>query len=167
MGATFAFTESIVANTREKDDALNGVAGGCAAGFLAGIRGESRLAFCPHISPHDTDNLQPGLYRWQSRRALFSERRSEPLIMQERILLVALRRHKKRGEDDSSNTLSLRHLQHHRRRRPSRLHFGIIYLALHQLKLSFPQKVAGIGYLQLYHALSTLSRKTQRYKMFN
>ena len=39
MGATFAATESIVANTREKNDALNGVAGGCAAGFLAGIRG--------------------------------------------------------------------------------------------------------------------------------
>ena len=39
MGATFALTESVVANTREKDDALNGAAGGCAAGFLAGIRG--------------------------------------------------------------------------------------------------------------------------------
>lgn len=43
MGATFALTESVVANTREKDDALNGVAGGCAAGFLAGIRGTFRL----------------------------------------------------------------------------------------------------------------------------
>lgn len=41
MGATFAFTESFVGNTRQKDDALNGVAGGCAAGFLAGIRGAS------------------------------------------------------------------------------------------------------------------------------
>lgn len=39
MGATFAATESIVANQRETQDALNGVAGGCAAGFLAGIRG--------------------------------------------------------------------------------------------------------------------------------
>ena len=39
MGATFAATESIVANQREKQDALNGVAGGCAAGFLAGLRG--------------------------------------------------------------------------------------------------------------------------------
>lgn len=39
MGATFAFTEAAVANTREKDDALNGAAGACAAGFLAGIRG--------------------------------------------------------------------------------------------------------------------------------
>lgn len=38
MGATFALTESVVANHRQKDDALNGVAGGCAAGFLAGIR---------------------------------------------------------------------------------------------------------------------------------
>ncbi|OBZ78877.1 NADH-ubiquinone oxidoreductase 21 subunit, partial [Grifola frondosa] len=41
MGATFAFTEAVVANQREKDDALNGAAGGCAAGFLAGIRARS------------------------------------------------------------------------------------------------------------------------------
>lgn len=32
------FTEAVVANQRETDDALNGLAGGCAAGFLAGIR---------------------------------------------------------------------------------------------------------------------------------
>lgn len=38
MGATFAGTRSVVANTRQVDDSLNGVAGGCAAGFLAGIR---------------------------------------------------------------------------------------------------------------------------------
>ncbi|KAF8506929.1 hypothetical protein F5888DRAFT_1579519, partial [Russula emetica] len=41
MGATFAATESIVANQRETQDSLNGVAGGCAAGFLAGIRARS------------------------------------------------------------------------------------------------------------------------------
>jgi hypothetical protein len=41
MGATFAFTEAVVANQRETDDALNGLAGGCAAGFLAGIRTRS------------------------------------------------------------------------------------------------------------------------------
>ncbi|THH16821.1 hypothetical protein EW146_g3896 [Bondarzewia mesenterica] len=41
MGATFALTESVVANQRQKDDPLNGVAGGCAAGFLAGIRARS------------------------------------------------------------------------------------------------------------------------------
>ncbi|KAK7694743.1 hypothetical protein QCA50_001931 [Cerrena zonata] len=41
MGASFALTESVVANARAKDDALNGVAGGCAAGFLAGIRARS------------------------------------------------------------------------------------------------------------------------------
>ncbi|EGO01943.1 NADH dehydrogenase 1 alpha subcomplex [Serpula lacrymans var. lacrymans S7.3] len=41
MGAAFAMTESVVANQREKKDALNGVAGGCAAGFLAGIRTRS------------------------------------------------------------------------------------------------------------------------------
>ena len=39
MGTTFALTESVVANQRQTDDALNGAAGGCAAGFLAGIRG--------------------------------------------------------------------------------------------------------------------------------
>jgi hypothetical protein len=38
MGATFAFTEAFVANEREKNDALNGAAAGCAAGFLTGIR---------------------------------------------------------------------------------------------------------------------------------
>ncbi|KZT02633.1 uncharacterized protein LAESUDRAFT_738547 [Laetiporus sulphureus 93-53] len=49
MGATFAFTESALANYREKDDALNGAAGACAAGFLAGIRRRSvpvALASC-------------------------------------------------------------------------------------------------------------------------
>jgi hypothetical protein len=45
MGATFAATESIVANQRESQDALNGVAGGCAAGFLAGIRGARYSSF--------------------------------------------------------------------------------------------------------------------------
>lgn len=41
MGATFAFTEAFVANQREKNDALNGAIGGCAAGFLAGIKSTS------------------------------------------------------------------------------------------------------------------------------
>lgn len=40
MGASFAFTEAAVANTRETDDSLNGAAGGCAAGLLAGLRGK-------------------------------------------------------------------------------------------------------------------------------
>jgi hypothetical protein len=40
MGATFALTESIVANQRQTDDAVNGAAGACAAGFLAGLRGK-------------------------------------------------------------------------------------------------------------------------------
>jgi hypothetical protein len=39
MGATFAATEAIVANQREVDDSLNGAAGACAAGFLAGVKG--------------------------------------------------------------------------------------------------------------------------------
>jgi hypothetical protein len=41
MGATFAFTETAVANHRQTNDPLNGMAGGCAAGFLAGIRARS------------------------------------------------------------------------------------------------------------------------------
>ncbi|KAG2369377.1 NADH dehydrogenase 1 alpha subcomplex [Suillus spraguei] len=41
MGAAFAFTESAVANQRETNDALNGIAGGCAAGFLAGLKSRS------------------------------------------------------------------------------------------------------------------------------
>ena len=39
MGFTFAATESFVANTRETKDPINAAAGGCAAGFLAGLRG--------------------------------------------------------------------------------------------------------------------------------
>ncbi|KAI0094821.1 hypothetical protein BDY19DRAFT_44791 [Irpex rosettiformis] len=49
MGFAFALTEAAVANQREKDDSLNGVAGGCAAGFLGGIRKRSlpgALAAC-------------------------------------------------------------------------------------------------------------------------
>lgn len=51
MGATFAFTEGFVANQREKNDALNGAIGGCAAGFLAGIKSTffQLQAFAPPI----------------------------------------------------------------------------------------------------------------------
>ena len=38
VGASFAFTDAVVANYRQTDDAVNGFAGGCAAGFLAGLR---------------------------------------------------------------------------------------------------------------------------------
>ncbi|KAF8736532.1 hypothetical protein AX14_014368 [Amanita brunnescens Koide BX004] len=41
MGATFALAESTVANYRQKSDPINGAAGACAAGFLAGVRGRS------------------------------------------------------------------------------------------------------------------------------
>jgi len=41
MGATFGFTDAFVANIRETDDALNGAAGGCATGFVAGLRARS------------------------------------------------------------------------------------------------------------------------------
>ena len=52
MGATFAATESIVANTRKKNDPINGAAGGCAAGFLAGLRGT-----CNVLQNNDTTAL--------------------------------------------------------------------------------------------------------------
>ncbi|KAF8905523.1 hypothetical protein CPB84DRAFT_1676604 [Gymnopilus junonius] len=41
MGATFKFTETFVANQRRTTDPINGAAGGCAAGFLAGVRSRS------------------------------------------------------------------------------------------------------------------------------
>lgn len=52
MAAAFAFTDAAVANQRQKDDELNGVAGGCAAGFLAGLRGMYIL----HNSPSPSDD---------------------------------------------------------------------------------------------------------------
>lgn len=55
MGAAFAFTEAVVANQRETDDALNGLAGGCAAGFLAGIR--STFHYCSALSSRLTHSL--------------------------------------------------------------------------------------------------------------
>lgn len=44
MGFTFAFTESFIANQRQKNDPINGATGACAAGFLAGVR-------CTFIEP--------------------------------------------------------------------------------------------------------------------
>ncbi|KAJ6621685.1 hypothetical protein B0H10DRAFT_1789498 [Mycena sp. CBHHK59/15] len=41
VGATFALTESVVANQRQADDPLNGASGACAAGFLLGLRARS------------------------------------------------------------------------------------------------------------------------------
>ncbi|KAJ7357312.1 hypothetical protein DFH08DRAFT_954590 [Mycena albidolilacea] len=37
VGASFAFTESVVANQRQTDDAISAASGACAAGFLLGI----------------------------------------------------------------------------------------------------------------------------------
>ncbi|KAH7883531.1 hypothetical protein F5I97DRAFT_1958374 [Phlebopus sp. FC_14] len=39
--ATYFVVEASVANHRESDDALSGIAGGCAAGFLGGLRTRS------------------------------------------------------------------------------------------------------------------------------
>jgi len=59
MGTTFAFTESTVANIREKNDAVNGAAGGCAAGFLAGLKSASpaRVRFSAPCSDNMTLKL--------------------------------------------------------------------------------------------------------------
>ncbi|KAF7347879.1 NdufA11 NADH dehydrogenase subunit [Mycena venus] len=37
VGATFAMTESVVANQRQTDDAISAASGACAAGFLLGL----------------------------------------------------------------------------------------------------------------------------------
>ncbi|PWN94009.1 hypothetical protein FA10DRAFT_270905 [Acaromyces ingoldii] len=41
MGGIFSFTDSFVANRRQKNDAFNGAAGGCAAGLVAGANARS------------------------------------------------------------------------------------------------------------------------------
>ncbi|KAG9015991.1 hypothetical protein FRB90_003911 [Tulasnella sp. 427] len=41
LGGTFALADSVSANIREKDDAVNGFVGGCSAGALAGLRARS------------------------------------------------------------------------------------------------------------------------------
>ncbi|RSH92199.1 hypothetical protein EHS25_008614 [Saitozyma podzolica] len=41
MGFSFSYTQAAVANLRATDDALNSAAGGCAAGFIAGVRARS------------------------------------------------------------------------------------------------------------------------------
>lgn len=45
MGGAFAFTDAFVANERQTEDHLNKAAGGCAAGFLAGMRSMYGFAF--------------------------------------------------------------------------------------------------------------------------
>ena len=125
MGAVFALTESVVANTREKDDALNGVAGGCAAGFLAGIRGASvpvRAGTAPfsHIYL-----LQLVRCLWRSRRARFWAQQLAPLTMEERTLQVAMspahQRRWRRSGNDFSSIPSRHHSSHHHRQRQSKL----------------------------------------------
>ena len=41
MGASFAFVDRTMANARETEDAINGAAAGCAAGFIAGLKNRS------------------------------------------------------------------------------------------------------------------------------
>lgn len=51
MGGIFSFTDSFVANRRQKNDAFNGAAGGCAAGLVAGANGEWSFYLYPSLSP--------------------------------------------------------------------------------------------------------------------
>lgn len=41
LGATYALVDAIAANNRETHDPWNGAIGGCAAGFLVGVRRRS------------------------------------------------------------------------------------------------------------------------------
>lgn len=50
MGGIFSFTDSFVANRRQKNDAFNGAAGGCAAGLVAGANGERSTYPYPSLS---------------------------------------------------------------------------------------------------------------------
>ncbi|KAJ3573665.1 hypothetical protein NP233_g2284 [Leucocoprinus birnbaumii] len=80
MGFTFAFTESYVANLRQKNDPINSVTGGCAAGFLAGVRKRSlpaALGGCVFLGATmgayeyaGTIYGQPGL-SWEEKRQRF------------------------------------------------------------------------------------------------
>lgn len=104
MGATFAFTESAVANHRQKDDALNGVAGGCAAGFLAGIRGMCNLG--PHKSYSHPFRPQLAQYQLPLHPAQSSEPLSEPSTTVAGTSRVLLKRPGRRGESGSSSSLN-------------------------------------------------------------
>jgi len=71
MGGTFAATEATVRNIREKDDALNGAAGGCAAGFLIGLRRtyaySDPLLF--EFKPCNREVLTSGVWRMRCARS--------------------------------------------------------------------------------------------------
>lgn len=56
MGATFAFTEAVVANQRQRDDPINGAVGACAAGFLAGLRGAHTVNYGAGIHTDSLDS---------------------------------------------------------------------------------------------------------------
>lgn len=74
MGFTFAFTESYVANSRQKSDPINSATGACAAGFLVGLRS----MFIPlSVSSRliQMIALQHALYQRLSGAAFFLEQR--------------------------------------------------------------------------------------------
>jgi hypothetical protein len=100
MGATFAITEAVVANTREKDDSWNGIAGGCAAGFLAGVRGAPKR---PAFDLSSYALMQRARSRSPLVHVRFSERLSGFSTSLVRPYMVVALRSRWRGESDSSS----------------------------------------------------------------
>jgi hypothetical protein len=100
MGATFALTESVVANQRHTDDAVNGAAGACAAGFLAGLRGKyeqlERQVF-PQIC------CQRVRFPWLLALALYLVQQWELTITPDNLLARKEKHEKKNGNDSLSN----------------------------------------------------------------
>lgn len=104
MGATFALTESVVANTREKDDAWNGASGACAAGFLAGLRCElGTISACNSTYT----SWQHGHYPQVSLAVQFSEGAWPCSITRELSLVPAPKIERKSASASSSNHLNL------------------------------------------------------------
>ena len=48
---TYAFVDDVAANIRQKDDHVNEFAGGCAAGFLTGLRSGCRIRTATRTVP--------------------------------------------------------------------------------------------------------------------
>ncbi|KIY50613.1 NADH dehydrogenase 1 alpha subcomplex [Fistulina hepatica ATCC 64428] len=88
LGATFAFTESYVANRRQTDDHINGAVAGCAAGFLTGVRHGSlpvALGSCAFfgglIGMHDyAGGIAPSSKSWEERRKRFFKEPSRNIV---------------------------------------------------------------------------------------
>jgi len=91
MGAVYSYTAAATANARAKNDPWNAAAGGCAAGFLAGVRARSiptAVASCAIIGglvgafdltggslSGGARDLESPKEREERRRAFFKQRR--------------------------------------------------------------------------------------------